>query len=80
MTVVALQPAMGVRAAGLRMVDLAARQCRFPLSGSGFDTLFCAAAITPDDWRPGFQHGCYCQAHRDFLARQPRVTEEAETP
>lgn len=67
---------MGAPVAGLRIDDLDARQCRFPLSGTGFDTLFCAAAIPADDWRPGFQHGCYCRAHRDFLARLPRVATE----
>lgn len=53
------------------LAELANRQCRFPVSGAGAATLFCASAVTPNDWMPGFSGGCYCQFHRALTTRAP---------
>lgn len=43
------------------VLELGARQCRFPVEGDGADTLMCGAAVRR--WQPGRIHGCYCEAH-----------------
>lgn len=53
---------------GLTLADISHRQCRFPVSGDGAQTLFCAAEIPHGDWMPGASGGSYCSFHKD-LAR-----------
>lgn len=62
---------------GVLLVDIDARQCRFPIRRDARGTRFCAVTVEPEIWRPGKLNGCYCAFHRQFLAGQPRVNEEA---
>lgn len=58
-------PPDACRSRGLRMVDLASHQCRFPLHGDGEDMRFCAVEIAPAEWLPGLSLGSYCRFHRN---------------
>jgi hypothetical protein len=47
------------------LVDLNHHECRFPVAGDQpAEMLFCAAAVHPDEWRPGRVGGSYCRHHR----------------
>lgn len=54
-----------------RLAELVNRQCRFPLSGEGAATLFCASPVEPHAWMPGLSGGCYCRFHRALTTRAP---------
>jgi hypothetical protein len=56
---------------GRVLADMDNHQCRFPLSGTGEATRFCAVEISPGDWKPGEAGGCYCRTHR-LVTRQAR--------
>ena len=46
------------------LLQLAPRQCRYPIAGDGDATHFCAVEVAPGEWMPGRVGGCYCAAHR----------------
>lgn len=59
---------------GKPLIDLQAKECRFPTGRANGQHLFCAAKVS--GWAPGQQHGCYCQQHRAYLRGLPSVWEE----
>ncbi|MBP0439607.1 hypothetical protein [Tianweitania sediminis] len=44
------------------------RQCRYPLSGEGDATRFCAAEVSADRWAGGRSGDRYCDKHRDLCS------------
>jgi len=67
--------APGADPAGKSLVEIGDRCCRFPVGHPPSGVRFCAEEVGIDDWRRGSVNGSYCRFHRDFLARQPRVTD-----
>lgn len=61
-TLSAMTPAPAAKPEPKTLMALERRECRFPVSGSGAGTLFCAAPVDP--WMPGFVGGSYCAHHR----------------
>lgn len=68
--------APGADPEGRSLLDLGERCCRFPVAHPPAGARFCAEPVSPADWRRGSVNGSYCGFHRDFLARQPRATDD----
>lgn len=69
--------APGADPAGVVLLDVPPRGCRFPVAHPASGVRFCAEEIPVDDWRRGSISGSYCRFHRDWLAGQPSVADDA---
>lgn len=68
--------APGADPAGVALVDVPPRGCRFPVAHPASGVRFCAEAVEADAWRRGSVNGSYCRFHRDWLAGQPSVADD----
>lgn len=72
--------APGADPEGRSLAETGERCCRFPVAHPPAGVRFCAEEVEPEAWRRGSVNGSYCAFHRDWLARQPRVTDDEEGP
>lgn len=61
---------------GRSLLETGEHCCRFPVGHPSAGVRFCAEPVGIDAWRRGSVIGSYCRFHREFLARQPRVTDD----